>query len=435
MGRPPRKVSPTAGPAARFALELRALREQAGSLPYWKMARRCRVSKSALAEAAVGRQIPSERVLDAYVSVCGGDLNWWRARRVRAIEELEAATRPGTSLLPAGDRSLVADTLGTVVAHEAENLADFPDPAVSVDSAVLGGSAEPDVPSDSADDEAAPVPARRRPGDVTAPATDVVASGTRGTASGTRGTAPKTRGTAAVGGAADDIIDADIVEDSVLRRVRASVAGHASVYLAGLALLVAIGTGVVVVVTRPASDAAVAGPRTSSAAPVQPPAGGGGTPTAPLSARPSASPSPSVSGSPVLPPVTAPAGGAATPPQKPATRAGRAPDSHSGATPGETGGTSHVYAVTGADGKGLAIQTEAHVDHVLHYVPNGTTLHVVCQADHGDWVADDDRWQYGRHLTTWDRLTDGTWVYDWYMTTPRVEQSGYSPGISPCPGG
>ncbi|MCO5991709.1 helix-turn-helix transcriptional regulator [Actinoallomurus spadix] len=370
-------MSPNAGPAARFALELRALREQAGSLPYWKMARRCRVSKSALAEAAAGRQIPSERVLDAYVSVCGGDLNWWRARRVRAIEELEAAARPGTSLLPAGDRSLVADTLGTAVAHEAEDPADLPD------------LPDPAVPA----------------------------------------------GSAAVGGAADDVIDADIVEDSVLRRMRASVAGHASVYLAGLALLVAIGTGVVVVVTRPASDAAVAGPRTSSAAPVQPPAGGGGTPTAPLSARPSASPSPSVSGSPVLPPLTAPADGAATPPQKPATRAGRAPDRHSGATPGETGGTSHVYAVTGADSKGLAIQTEPHVDHVLHYVPNGTSLHVVCQTNHGDWVAEDDRWQYGRHFTTWDRLTDGTWVYDWYMTTPRVEQSGYSPGISPCPGG
>ncbi|GAA4633108.1 hypothetical protein GCM10023196_069350 [Actinoallomurus vinaceus] len=383
MGRPPRNVSPNAGPAARFALELRALREQAGNLPYWKMARRCGVSKSALAEAAAGRQIPSERVLDAYVSVCGGDLNRWRARRVEALEEQETAARPGTALLPAGDRSL---------AGEPGEPGDRP-----------GQPGDPDDASGFADDEDKSVPALRRPVSVAAPA---------------------------AGGsiAADDIIDAEIVEDSILHRVRASIAGHAAVYLAGLALLVAIGTGVAVMVTRPASNAAIVRPGVSSPALVKPTAAGGG---APISGSPSASPDPSASGSPVLPPLTAPT---TTPPAS-APRAGRTPSGQTRPTAGKTGGTAHVYKVTAADSKGLAVQTEPHVGHVVHYVPNGTTLHVVCQTNHGDWVKEDNRWLYGRHFTTWDQLADGTWVYDWYTNTPRIDPSGYSPGISPCPGG
>ncbi|WP_345350636.1 helix-turn-helix transcriptional regulator [Actinoallomurus liliacearum] len=369
-------MSPNAGPAARFALELRALREQAGNLPYWKMARRCQASKSALAEAAAGRQIPSERVLDAYVSVCGGDLNKWRARRVEALEELEAAARPGTALLPAGDRSPVG---------------------------------EPGDASDSADGEETSLPALRRPASVAAPA-----------------------GAGSV--AAADIIDADVVEDSILSRVRASIAGHAAVYLAGLALLVAVGTSAAVLLTRPASKTAIVRPGVSSPAPARLAAAGGG---APASASPSASPDPSASGSPVLPPVlppvTAPTDPASASPSAP--RTGRTDSGRTRPTTGRADGTSHPYKVTGADSDGLAVQTEPHVNHVLHYVPNGTTLHVVCQTNHGDWVKEDDRWQYGRHFTTWDRLADGTWVYDWYMTTPRVDASGYSPGISPCPGG
>jgi surface antigen len=91
------------------------------------------------------------------------------------------------------------------------------------------------------------------------------------------------------------------------------------------------------------------------------------------------------------------------------------------------------YQVTGADSQGLAIQSQPHVNHVIRYVPNGTTLYVVCQTKYGDQV--DGRTQYGRPFTTWDQLADGTWVYDWYMNTPTVGTNGYSPGISPCSGG
>jgi surface antigen len=101
---------------------------------------------------------------------------------------------------------------------------------------------------------------------------------------------------------------------------------------------------------------------------------------------------------------------------------------------GNVGGTVGTpYQVTGADSAGLAIQSQPHVNHVLRYIPNGTTLFVVCQTKLGDQV--DGRTQYGRPFTTWDMLADGTWVYDWYMNTPTVATNGYSPGISPCAGG
>ncbi len=89
--------------------------------------------------------------------------------------------------------------------------------------------------------------------------------------------------------------------------------------------------------------------------------------------------------------------------------------------------------MTGADSAGLAVQSEPHINHVLRWVHNGTTLYAVCQTNHGDWV--DNVWQYGRHFTTWDQLEDGTWVYDWYLTTPTVASDGYSPGIPHCAGG
>ncbi|MEV5703860.1 hypothetical protein [Actinoallomurus sp. NPDC052274] len=53
-------------------------------------------------------------------------------------------------------------------------------------------------------------------------------------------------------------------------------------------------------------------------------------------------------------------------------------------TPRYTAGTSHPYEVTGADGDGPAVQTEPHVNQLLHDVPNGATLHVVCPTNHGD---------------------------------------------------
>lgn len=370
MGRPAKKVDPSVGPAARFAIELRSLREQAGNLPYWKMARRCRgeVSKSALAKAAGGDQIPSERILDAFVGVCGGDLKWWHARREQALDELKAASRPGTQLV------LLTRRL----------------------------SALPPGPSDekpgSPDGGALRVPAPRRP--------------------------------LAAGDAEDDIIDADIVRDSLLRRMMAFAGRRAPLYLAGIAVLVS-GTAVVTATVQDSASTTAAS-RPHGSVPRRTPTpltggGGEGTPT-PAPSRTQAAP--------ILPPVVAvPPAASGVPTPAPGIDAGqpRFPRSSPTTTLPRSSGAATVYRVTGADSEGLAIQSQPHTYHVIRYVPNGTALHVVCQTDHGDWV--DDRWQYGRHFATWDQLSDGTWVYDWYTTTPRVDRTGYSPGISPCPGG
>lgn len=91
------------------------------------------------------------------------------------------------------------------------------------------------------------------------------------------------------------------------------------------------------------------------------------------------------------------------------------------------------YQVTGADSSGLAVQSQPHINHVVEYVPNGTTLYVQCQTNHGDQV--DGQTMNGQPFTTWDQISGGNWVYDWYMNTPVVGANGYSPGIPACPGG
>lgn len=86
-----RPLDPADGVAERFACELRALRAVAGDLPFWKMARRCDVSKSALAAAVAGYELPSERVTRAFVQACHGDWSWWSARLALARTQLDAA--------------------------------------------------------------------------------------------------------------------------------------------------------------------------------------------------------------------------------------------------------------------------------------------------------------------------------------------------------
>jgi hypothetical protein len=111
-----RPLDPMAGAVERFACELRALRAAAGELPFWKMARRCEMSKSALAAAVAGYELPSERVTQEFVHVCGGDWPWWRARLAQARAQLEAAV--GMPLPAAeGDPPLVATGAELVLAH------------------------------------------------------------------------------------------------------------------------------------------------------------------------------------------------------------------------------------------------------------------------------------------------------------------------------
>ncbi|MEV5504466.1 hypothetical protein AB0M50_54585 [Nonomuraea fuscirosea] len=80
MGRRERPLDPGDGPVARFADELRKLRQEAGTPTYRVMAARAHYSTATLAQAAAGERLPSLPVTLAYVQACGGDLEPWRRR-------------------------------------------------------------------------------------------------------------------------------------------------------------------------------------------------------------------------------------------------------------------------------------------------------------------------------------------------------------------
>lgn len=97
------------------------------------------------------------------------------------------------------------------------------------------------------------------------------------------------------------------------------------------------------------------------------------------------------------------------------------------------------YQVITGDGGPVNKRDQPNLQgHVKELVPTGATLGIVCQTAHGDQV--DGRVEHDQNnqptsipFKTWDLLDDDTWVYDGYMTTPRIVQ-GYSPGIKHCPG-
>ncbi|MFF1410900.1 DNA-binding protein [Streptomyces sp. NPDC058289] len=95
-GRPEKALDPQAGPTARFAGELRALRRAAGSVPYRELAARAGYSVTALSQAAAGNRLPSLPVTLAYAEVCGGARTEWERRWREA--EAEAATEALASL-------------------------------------------------------------------------------------------------------------------------------------------------------------------------------------------------------------------------------------------------------------------------------------------------------------------------------------------------
>ncbi|MFH8383741.1 hypothetical protein ACH4E7_22785 [Kitasatospora sp. NPDC018058] len=89
----PRRESPLDpgdGPLLRFAGDLRALRERAGSPPYRQLAVRAHCSAASLSVAAGGRRLPSLAVTLAYVQACGGDVREWRHRWQLLAAELAA---------------------------------------------------------------------------------------------------------------------------------------------------------------------------------------------------------------------------------------------------------------------------------------------------------------------------------------------------------
>ncbi|TMR89426.1 WD40 repeat domain-containing protein [Nonomuraea basaltis] len=101
MGRRERPLDPNGGPVARFAFELRKLRQEAGGPTYRGMAARAHYSPATLAQAAAGDRLPSLPVALAYVEACGGDTAAWRTRWHEVSREvLEEAAAADDSQAP-----------------------------------------------------------------------------------------------------------------------------------------------------------------------------------------------------------------------------------------------------------------------------------------------------------------------------------------------
>ncbi|MFI7612037.1 hypothetical protein ACIBP6_12525 [Nonomuraea terrae] len=94
MGRREQPLDPSEGPIARFAFELRKLRQEAGGPTYRAMAARVHYAAATLAQAAAGHKMPSLPVTLAYVQACGGDPEDWEQRWHEAGRE-HTADRAG----------------------------------------------------------------------------------------------------------------------------------------------------------------------------------------------------------------------------------------------------------------------------------------------------------------------------------------------------
>ncbi|MCF3131900.1 nSTAND1 domain-containing NTPase [Streptomyces olivochromogenes] len=92
-GRPESPLDPNAGPAQRFAAELRKLRVEAGSPTYRVMAKHTGQGASTLSQAAAGERLPTLSVVLAYVGACGGNPAEWEARWHEAAGKVAAEPR------------------------------------------------------------------------------------------------------------------------------------------------------------------------------------------------------------------------------------------------------------------------------------------------------------------------------------------------------
>jgi hypothetical protein len=90
-----------------------------------------------------------------------------------------------------------------------------------------------------------------------------------------------------------------------------------------------------------------------------------------------------------------------------------------------TGSCAKTYKVTDTDGT-LSVQTQPYVNHVTRSVANGASITVICQLQGGTDPYD------GLSSHTWDMIAPGQYVYDWYVSTPVQDSSGWSPGVPRC---
>src|SRR6478609_925971 len=98
MPRPERPVDPGEGPAQRFAVALRELRQSAGNPTYRVLAKRAHYSATTLAQAAAGERLPTLPVAVAYARACNGDGGEWTVRWRAAAARLDSAEQANGAL-------------------------------------------------------------------------------------------------------------------------------------------------------------------------------------------------------------------------------------------------------------------------------------------------------------------------------------------------
>lgn len=103
-------------PAARFAADLRGLREAAGSPSYRQLARVMHYSPSTIADATAGRRLPTEPVVRALATACKADPDVWANKLRDAVKaQAEAVALAGDSARntppPSGDVELQSERL------------------------------------------------------------------------------------------------------------------------------------------------------------------------------------------------------------------------------------------------------------------------------------------------------------------------------------
>lgn len=82
------------------------------------------------------------------------------------------------------------------------------------------------------------------------------------------------------------------------------------------------------------------------------------------------------------------------------------------------------YAVWRADSQGLAVWSGVGTGTIEDWLPNGTQVEVDCQLS---GPAED-----GLPYQVWDRLDDGSYVYDYYITTPAPDGQFSVPPLTFC---
>src|SRR5581483_11436386 len=92
MGRPEKRLDPTADDLQAFANDLRLLREKAGKPTYRTLAAKIHYSAATISRALGGHALPGLPLVQALVTALGDDIDEWTRRWHELDHELRTAS-------------------------------------------------------------------------------------------------------------------------------------------------------------------------------------------------------------------------------------------------------------------------------------------------------------------------------------------------------